>query len=462
MVSSSGAKTPLVIPTQGDTPNSWENRSVIFFANLLSLFFGNREGAGLLQSEISCVDSYGGRLLPMLGLVFGGDDNVLVLERRPNAALTHYFEEIGLMTPRIEILTREGFLELGRQLSKDLNSNHPLLERLRRESAGLLDGFVTDDTIACLAKALGKRTLSTPSGSHRGNNKLLLHQHLESIALPVFPTRLAGSSSELHAALRELQHEGHRHAVVKSQIGASGIGLLKLSTNDDSHELPSAFLHEGACLVQAWLEPNDEDIAAILSPSVQISLNEKEVHLYDVTEQILDELSSVHEGNESPPAYLDEHPELLTELFRQAGEAATWLHQQGYRGVASVDFLVTRHHDDSITAYVCEINARVTGATYPSVLARHFHPRGAWRMRNLELTTPLPGEVLLENLQSHGELFARDRDCGILPINFNLEADGLVRKGQFLAIADDVVSCRRLLDIARHDLPVAWEYTRDR
>ena len=55
-----------VIPTRGKTPHCWENRSVIFVANLLSLFFGNREGARLLEAETPCVDSYGGRLLPAL------------------------------------------------------------------------------------------------------------------------------------------------------------------------------------------------------------------------------------------------------------------------------------------------------------------------------------------------------------------------------------------------------------
>ena len=213
-------------------------------------------------------------------------------------------------------------------------------------------------------------------------------------------------------------------------------------------------------MVQAWLQPGEHGVEGILSPSVQIFVHDEAAYLYDVTEQILEE--SIHQGNESPPPYFPEIPGIERELTRQAGLAARWLHQQGYRGPASADFLVTIGGDGGFTVYVCEINARVTGATYPSVLARHFHPQGAWRMRNFELAVPLEGEVLLEKLRTHGELFDPKLRTGILPVNFNLDPAGLVLKGQFLAIADELPACRRLLDIGRHDLPIAWNYTRDR
>jgi len=450
---------PQVTVTRGFPSGCMGNHSVIFVVNLLSLFFGNRDGARLLESEISCVDSYGGRLLPILGLIFGGGHNVLVLERQPDPALTDFFKSLGLKLPEIEILSRAEFLDLGQRLENDVSS-HTLLERLRSQPATTIDGYVTDETIARLAAMIGKHTLSTPEGSHRGNNKLLLHQHLERIGLPVFPTRLAKDASEIPAALRDFNEAGHAAAVVKSQIGATGIGLVKLATTDPSPEIPGGFFHEGPCMVQAWLQPGEHGIESVLSPSVQIFLHDDTACLYDLTEQILED--SIHQGNESPPAYLDEMDGLQSELFRQAGESATWLYQQGYRGAGSVDFLVTRHADGSFNTYVCEINARVTGATYPSVLARHFLPEGAWRMRNFELSVPLSGDSLLDMLRAHGELFDPGLRTGILPINFNLDRDGLVLKGQFLAIAPELPECRRLLDIGRHDLPIAWNYTHDR
>lgn len=452
-------RPPQVITTRGYTPGCGENRSVIFVVNLLSLFFGNRDGVRLLENEITCVDSYGGRLLPILGLIFRGGQNVIVLERLPDPDLTELFLALGLELPEIEILTRHELTELGRQLVSGL-TRHPLLDRLRGKHADTLDGYVTDETIALLASAVGKRTLSTPAGSHRGNNKLLLHQHLDEAGLPVFPTRLASTTAGVAPALREFRDAGHSFAVVKSQIGATGIGLLKVPTSAPPPEIPAAFFHEGPCMVQAWLQPGEHGITSVLSPSVQIFVHDETIHLYDLTEQILED--SIHQGNESPPPYLDELSDLATELHRLAGIAATWLHRQGYRGAASADFLVTRHRDGTVTTYVCEINARVTGATYPAVLARHFHPSGAWSMRNFELTSPLHGRDLLDRLRTHDELFDADRRSGILPINFNLDPAGLVLKGQFLAVADKLPECRHLLDIGRRDLPVAWNYTLDR
>jgi hypothetical protein len=459
MAESTKTVTPRIVATNGYAPGRNEKRGVIFVANLLSLFFGNHAGAKLLESEISCVDSYGGRLLPVLGLIFGGGRNLLVLERAPDPALMEFFRSLGLILPEIEILTRAEFLTLGRQLAEG-GSRHPLLDRLRRQPADTLDGYVTDQTIALLAEAVGKRTLSTPDGSHRGNNKLLLHQHLEAIGLPVFPTRLASDSSEISAALESFRAAGFASAAVKSQIGATGIGLVKVPTNSPPPEISEAFFHEGPCMVQAWLQPGEHGIESVFSPSVQIFLTEDEAFLYDLTEQILE--NSIHQGNESPPPYLDEMPGLREELLRQAGEAAVWLHQQGYRGAGSADFLVTRHLNGSLETFVCEINARVTGATYPSILGRHFHPQGCWRMRNFQLIVPLSGEVLLERFRTHGELFDLERRSGILPVNFNLDPDGLVCKGQFLAIADELPQCRQFLDTGRHDLPVAWNYALDR
>ena len=192
-------------------------------------------------------------------------------------------------------------------------------------------------------------------------------------------------------------------------------------------------------------------------------LNHESVYLYDLTEQILSGEASVHEGNVSPPPYLDNVPGLSRELFLQAGIAGQWLHRQGYRGTASVDFLVAV--DDSAAgfeAYVCEINARVTGATYPSVLARRFFPRGSWLMRNLKFANPAPGTEILELLRAHRLLFTGSEPRGILPINFNLSSDDLVNKGQFLCLEETSDGCARMLDEAEASLPIDWNYILDR
>jgi hypothetical protein len=193
----------------------------------------------------------------------------------------------------------------------------------------------------------------------------------------------------------------------------------------------------------------------VRSPSAQIYLDEDSVVIYDLTEQILTQ-ASVHEGNESPPPYLIDRPHWRDELLRQAGEAGRWLHRQGYRGTGSVDFLLVEREDGEADVYVCEINARVTGATYPSVLARHFLPEGSWLLRNLRFEKPLSGADLLELLKQSGDLFIPGQSgTGVLPVNFNPGADGLIHKGQFLCLAHSTAGSHVLLEMAELDLPCA-------
>ena len=212
---------------------------------------------------------------------------------------------------------------------------------------------------------------------------------------------------------------------------------------------------------QGWLAPGVKGVTKMLSPSVQLFLNEDAVFMYDMTEQILSQ-DSVHEGNVSPPPYLGEFPGLREEMLRQAGEAGQWLHAQGYRGTASADLLLVEREGKSMPeAYICEINARVTGATYPSVLARHFTPNGAWLLRNIRLKEPASGERLLAKFRDPHHLYLPGRHVGVLPINFNFGADGLIHKGQFLCLAPTPQHCHELLELAKMNLRMEWKYERD-
>ena len=458
---SGSGRQPEVVETGGTVP-AFENRSVLFIANLLSLFFGNDQETRELEREVRGAETYGGRLVPILNLLFTGGANRLVLEAAPSDALIGYFEsDLGLGMPSIAIATHREYTAMTKRMNEHEPSNtDKLFDALASSGTNVVDGYVTDETLATIAGRLGLSTLSSQEGSRRGNNKLLLHQALEAAGLPVFETRLAESAVDVHAHIQTLRSLGFRSVGVKAQLGASGIGILKIGA-DDPVEIPDMMFNEGPCMVQGWLEPGVRDVSELRSPSVQLFLDDDRVCLYDVTEQILSE-QSIHQGNESPPSYLGEAPGLRAELSRQAGVAGSWLHDQGYRGTASVDFLVAFHENgDQSDVRVCEINARVTGATYPSVLARHFNPSGAWLMRNVRLDEPFTDEALLEKLRSGNSLFDGSKPGGVLPINFNTGADGRVHKGQFLCLADTVADCAENLRRAQVALGIRWQYERD-
>lgn len=456
---------PLVVQTHGHAPEFWRGRNVAFFANLLSMFYGNEEQVEELARQISGAECYGGRLWPVIGLLFADGENLLFLEREPAPCLGDYFSgELGLALPEIAVLTHADYLCLARGGSRAATLREQLRERLAGHAAEWVDAYVFDETIASMAGEFGKRHLCGKQGSRLGNNKRLLHEHMQAAGQRVFDTGMADDPAAIPDCLRALAACGYRKAVIKSAIGASGIGLSKVSTAASAPAVPGYFFNEGPCMVQGWVEAGHGGVERVASPSVQLFLDERSVYLFDLTEQILSD-DSVHQGNESPPRYLDQRVGLEEKLFSVAAEAGTWLHRQGYRGTASIDFLVAfgDRFDDGCRIYPCEINARVTGATYPSVLARHFLPRGGWHMRNLRFREAVQPGGILQMLDHHGHLF-RPREAGeagVLPINFNLDATGLVTKGQFLCLGENREECHALLQAADRDLPLQWEIDRD-
>lgn len=448
-----------IIP--GELPHFW-NREAIFFANIFSLFFGNNEQLKVLEREICGAPTYGGRLLPILNLLFRKGQNLIFLESLPDKALLEYIRDrLGLTLPEIEILCRRDYTSLKENIVKNnLDGVEKFVNKVRSHSAQWLDGYATEETLYAIADTTGKSTISSFEGSKKGNNKLLLHHYLIEKSLPVFDTVFASSPDDVTPCFEVLRKKGYKRAVLKSQIGASGCGLLVYDIyNGRKNNFPDYLFFEGPCLVQGWM---DDDVAGIKrfgSPSVQMFLNEKEISLFDLTEQFLSD-KSVHEGNIAPPPYIKNRPDLRDELLSQAAEAGRWLHTQGYRGTAGVDFLVVEKNK-KIKVIVNEINARITGATYPAVLARHFLPHGIWIMRNLAFQIPMQGSQIIAKLDCKKLLFEKNSEKGIFPFNFNIDEHGNVYKGQFLFLAPEVEECKCLVTQIQTVFPLIVKFDRD-
>ena len=446
----------------GHLPTFWDE-SVVFFANLMALFYGNQGATQELENKVGGIHTYGGRLCPLLNLLFTGPHNLLVLEAAPDETLLEYFRDVGLDLPEVAILRHERYRMLRDELrsvrdSKDHDAR--AIDRIAESRAPWIDGFVTDQVLADVAEMLDKSTVISPEVSRRGNNKLLLHQFLQGQGLPTFDTEIATGPGDVSEAAARLRTQGYRQAVVKAQIGATGIGMLKIDTDAPQLDRVQAHMfYEGPCLVQGWLDEAFSGVSHIGSPSMQIFLDDSTCWMYDVTEQILSG-QSVHEGNLSPPWYWRSQPEIEPQMREQVTAVAQWLYQIGYRGTASADFVVVRR-SGRIEVRLCEVNARVTGATYPSVLARRFCPGGFWLMRNLFFDPPIRGGELLDALRRVGHLYTGQPQGGLFPINFNTDQAGLTRKAQFLCFAADADRCLNCLIQAADVLPVKWAYDRD-
>lgn len=427
----------------GQMPKLWD-RQVIFFANILSLFFGNDEEADVLRKEVGALETYGSRLVPLLNLMFQGEDNLLILQSQPDDILLEYFrKQLNLSLPKVKTLPYDVYTSVADKKGVKSEAVQEFIQILKDHPAQWMDGYVTDDVINRLAKLAKKKTICHEKGSLKGNNKLLLHQHLEKRGLPIFETRIAKNKKEVTKWLGHLYELDYRWAVVKAPIGASGIGIQKidLAHSNGALNLPNYLFFEGKCMVQGWMDSSLPGVNYIGSPSVQMFLSDDEVSLFDITDQILSP-ESVHEGNMSPPDYLKE--DIQEELMRQGEEAGSWLHSQGYRGTASTDFHLIKR-DGKCEIRICEINARVTGATYPSILARHFMPTGAWLMRNIRFAPAQKTDILLKELNKAGLLYKPSMKEGVLPFNFNPDSDGGIVKGQFLFLGESLKDVRYLL-----------------
>ena len=453
--------TPKIKRCIGELPPFWD-RSVIFFSNIQSIFYDNHEEAKYLLEGISGATGYGGRVLCVLNLLYRKRPNLVLLEGKPDEGLTRYLsQDLGLSLPDYDVLDHDGYRELASSGAGSKSAKaQRTLKGLKQHAAAWMDGFVTDSNLAQIASQVGKKTISTLEGSKNGNNKYLLHHYLVEQKLSVFDTGIAASRKELSACLSDLKKKGYAKAVVKAQIGASGFGMVKLDTNDHRKEtVPDHLFFEGPCMVQGWLDQGTQGVEIVGSPSVQLFLNDDTVFLFDLTDQVLDR-DGVHEGNICPPPYLRNYKELEDKLLEQAGTAARWLHRQGYRGTASTDFLVVRRGQKT-DAILCEINARITGATYPAVLARRFNPEGAWYMRNIGFHKTFKGKDLLTLMDHAGVLYRPGMTKGILPFNFNTDSGFKVMKGQFLCLGQTYEECGEMFLQAWSQLPLEWGYARD-
>ena len=147
-------------------------------------------------------------------------------------------------------------------------------------------------------------------------------------------------------------------------------------------------------------------------------------------------------------------------MLEQSKVIGEWLAAQGYGGTASIDFqIVVRDKKTEVRA--CEINARVTGATYPSILAKHFRPKHTWLMRNIRFQSPLKGATILEKMKGAGILFHKDSSEGVLPFNFNAHKEDQVIKAQVLFLAESLKKTRALLDRMNSLFTLKGDYDRD-
>lgn len=438
-------------------PDLWD-QSAVFFANLECIFFGDPEKTREIVDNVTGFHGYGSRLIPILGLLFRGNENLLLLQELPEKATVEYFSQgLGLQIPDIHLVDIPYQCGPGR-----IRFNEEVKERITASKARFLDGYVTDPYLEEVAQELGKELINTYKACRDANDKVLLNSFLKNAGLPVFDGGETVIGKDYEARLQELKKMGYGRAAVRASLGASGFGMFIADLEElNPAKHPIHLFPEGKVLVQGWIEDGRLGASEIFSPSVQFFCgNNGEVVLFDVTDQLLSK-SSIHEGNLSPPINIDPASQVYEEMLQQAGRVATWISSTGYKGTGSVDFLVFKKNGKPMV-HVCEVNARVTGATYPSLVALRFNPAGAWLMRNMLFGPCMDGPGFMGYLNKKGILFFPGAKEGIVPLNIIEDKDGMVSKCQLLFLGESQQHCLKMIEEFPSLLPAECKYGYDR
>jgi hypothetical protein len=104
--------TPEVKIMPGQLPPFWD-RNVIFFCNIHSIFYDNKEETSELLKQITGLQSYGGRVISILNRLFRGGPNKILVETAPEPSLLDYLSgDLRLSLPAFDVLDNRGYREL--------------------------------------------------------------------------------------------------------------------------------------------------------------------------------------------------------------------------------------------------------------------------------------------------------------------------------------------------------------
>jgi PGM1 C-terminal domain/ATP-grasp domain len=341
----------------------------------------------------------------VLSLLRGPRSRVIYVTSQPihPRVLEYYFS----LVPELDTAeARSRFLQVslvdGRNepLSRKLVARPGALERIRRligqpEMAVIVPFCMSADEVA-LAEALQLPIYGCDPelgwlGSKTGSRRVFADENVQHpVGLDVRAT------DDLAAALDELRARSPdaRSAVVKLDLGVSGLGNALLDLDSASRDLQSAIeLEDEEIDVEQYLALLDEQGGIVeeriesddfRSPSVQLRMSPAgQVDIMSTHDQIL--------GGANAQTYFGCHfpadPDYAARIAGEALKVGRRLAREGVIGRAGVDF-ATVERNGSWEPYALEINLRCGGTTHPlfaltSLTDGAYDPlAGEWRTRN--------------------------------------------------------------------------------
>ncbi len=330
-------------------------------------------------------------------------------------------------------------------LSKKLLARPGALERIKRligqpEVAMIIPFCMTDDE-ARLAEELqlpiyGCDPALNWLGSKTGSRKVFAEEDVQHpVGLDVRGTDdLTGALDELRA-----RSQAARSAVLKLDLGVSGLGNAVLDLETASRDLQSAIqLEDDSVGIERYLAMVDEQGGIVeeliegedfRSPSVQLRMSPAgQVDIMSTHDQVL---GGAH-GHTYFGCHFPADPGYASQIAAEALKVGRRLAREGVIGRAAVDFAAV-HRDGRWEPYALEINLRSGGTTHPlfaltSLTDGVYHPlAGEWRTRlgdikhyaaTDHLDSPayqsLTPDDLLDVVQQRGLGWDGEREVGVV------------------------------------------------
>jgi len=234
----------------------------LYLGNLYAIFYGDGSRTRELMGRVSGFFGYGGRLLPIVDLLYPQGPNLLLLEQIPDPPLLDLLGgHLALSLPRFEVIEPEQ----ASTFEQGLASRPDLLPQAGIQPGFWIDGFVADAELERLGHHFGLRPATTCIASRHANDKSRLRLFLESQGLPRFDGGLVHNLEDVARMGIQLRGMGYRRAALRAAIGASGFGFwpVDLEGGDPLPDPPHLFEH-GPAQLEGRLAPGST--ASMRSP----------------------------------------------------------------------------------------------------------------------------------------------------------------------------------------------------
>ncbi|MEQ9205801.1 MAG: ATP-grasp domain-containing protein [Phycisphaerales bacterium] len=381
----------------------------------------DRLGDGLSSGSSSGLSASVLRSLSSRAIYLSMRGDAVVLDAMPDPSWLKYLSGIGIQTGDVHVPAGHGDTVIQRLLS-----DSELLTTLGKRSWNI-SPYMGGDEVQQLATLLDCHVQSPPTPLlDRLNLKSNLLPILIELDLPTIPTTTS-TRNDLIAETRAI-HAQTGAVMVRSDLSIGGLGVWKVEQEGDIETLDIESQKSNPdrlFILQPLLEVRN-------SPNVQFDITSDGCRFLGVSEQQMTQ-SFAFGGNEYPSAYANDR-----QIMNQGDRIAHWLHDQGYRGLVGIDFIVTTENK----VFVVEINPRVNTSTFPLLMCDRL---GCSAFR-LVTGIPAGGHAGFERIAEFlggGLLYDSDRGNGVVPLMIPTSDRPVL---DAMIFADDLETVRAIAD----------------